>query len=81
MSTSHLLLRLVVFLVLAIYYHFQWSRRAWFQAEIKRNDEFEPPSDRQVKWDLRHMREDLYMIAISLNFLTFLGIAYVVWHW
>jgi hypothetical protein len=61
--------------------HFQWSKREWFKAEIDRNAEFEAPSDRQLKWDLRHMREDMYMIAITLNFMAFLGIAYTIWHW
>jgi hypothetical protein len=81
MSTNDQLLRILIIAALATYYHFQWSRRAWFMAEIKRNDEFDSPSDRQLKWDIRHMREDLYMIAITLNFLAFLGIAYAVWHW
>ena len=81
MSIVEQLSRVVIILILAGYYHHQWSRREWFKAELDRNDEFDAPSERQLKWDLRHMREDMYMIAITLNFMAFLGIAYAVWHW
>jgi hypothetical protein len=81
MSNGEQVWKVVIILALAAYYHFQWSKREWFKAEIDRNDEFDAPSDRQLKWDLRHMREDIYMIAITLNFVAFLGIAYTAWHW
>ena len=81
MPASYSATRIVAFAVLVALYQFQVLRRGWFFQEIKRNDETDPPSDRQVRWDLRHMREDLYMVTITLSFLAYLGIAYVVFHW
>ena len=40
--------------------------------EIQRNDEYEPPSDRQIRWHIRQMREDL-MLLVRIN-LVLLGI-------
>lgn len=81
MPADYSLLRIVALVVLCAIYQFQVQRREWFRQEIKRNDEFEPPSDQQGRWDLRHMREDLYMITVTLHYLAYLGTAYVVVHW
>lgn len=81
MSASYSTMRVVAFIALVAIYYFQVQRRGWFVQEIKRNDEHEAPSDRQVKWDLRHMREDMYMLTITASFLAHLGIAWVVFHW
>jgi hypothetical protein len=81
MSASYSTMRVVAFSALVAVYYFQVQRRGWFVREIKRNDEHDPPADRQGKWDLRHMREDMYMLTITVSFLAHLAIAYVVFHW
>jgi hypothetical protein len=73
--------RVLVILFLEAAYHYVLFRRGWLVEEINRNDSSEPPSDRQFRWDLRHMREDLHMISISLHVLVVVAIAFAVWHW
>ncbi len=39
---------------------FIWtSRRVWLVKEAKRNETQAPPSENQLRWDIRHMREDI----------------------
>ena len=58
---------LVVFLV--AFHAFVFGRR-WFVKEIERNEKHEPPSDQQLRWDIRHMREDLHAVVMINYALT-----------
>jgi hypothetical protein len=51
--------------------------RKWIEGEIQRNDQSEPPSDRQLRWDIRHMREDLHMLVLINYALLFLVLIFV----
>ena len=36
----------------------------WFAKEIQRNEVHEAPSDQQIRWHLRHMRQDLHALVL-----------------
>lgn len=58
------------------------THRAWLEGEIRRNDMVDPPSDRQFRWDIRHMREDLHMLVLinyALLFIIILIILFNFW--
>jgi transposase len=40
------------------------KRLRLLEDEFKRNDLHEAPPDRQLRWDIRHMREDLQLLGI-----------------
>jgi len=58
---------------------FVWtSKRGWLDREAKRNDEQEPPSQRQLQWDLRHIREDIsVLVFVSSLLLWFVAFSIV----
>jgi len=45
----------------------------WLVKETERNEIHEAPSDQQLRWDIRHMREDLHALVL-INY----GLAMVV---
>ena len=53
------------------------TRRKWLEGEIERNDKFEPPSGRQVRWDIRHMREDLHTLVL-INYAVLFPVLFLV---
>ena len=48
------------------------SRRHWLHKEFKRNDGSEAPSEQQLRWDIRHMREDISLLLLTNNMLLLL---------
>ena len=36
----------------------------WFAKEIERNEVHEAPSDQQLRWHIRHMRQDLHALVL-----------------
>ena len=36
----------------------------WFLKEIERNEVHEVPSDQQLRWHIRHMRQDLHALVL-----------------
>ena len=46
--------------------------------ELDRNDFWAPPSDRQVRWHIRHTRQDVMLIAYLLMGITNVLI-YIAW--
>jgi hypothetical protein len=42
----------------------------WFVKEIERNETHEAPSEQQLRWDLRHMRQDLHALVLINYALT-----------
>lgn len=48
------------------------SRRHWLHKEFKRNEEVEAPSEQQLKWDIRHMREDISILLLTNNMILLL---------
>lgn len=81
MNTNETILRFIAMTAVSWYYHSRLQTRGWLRGEISRNDTVDPPSERQLQWDLRHMREDLYMVVIALDMLVYLAIIYAAWHW
>jgi hypothetical protein len=64
-------LGIVIFIFITGYFI---SRRKALEDEFKRNDLVDPPSRRQLRWDLRHIREDIHMLVL-INLLIFWMIA------
>jgi len=58
------------------------SRRTWLLKETKRNEEQVPPSENQLRWDLRHIREDI-SVLLFVNSLLVWVVAFAIifiWH-
>ena len=56
-------------------------KRGWFKSEIQRNENFDPPSEQQLKWDLRHMREDIYMLVTICRIQMWAILIFIVYKW
>lgn len=52
-------------------------RRAWLEAEIRRNDSNEAPSDQQIRWHIRHLREDMHALVL-INYTLLIVVAAAV---
>jgi len=57
------------------------SRRGWLASEAKRNDAQEPPSERQLQWDLRHIREDISVLVFVNSLLLWFVVFTIVFGW
>ena len=51
-------------------------RRSWLDAEIRRNESHEAPSDQQLRWHIRHLREDIHTLVI-INYTLLVVVAFV----
>jgi hypothetical protein len=51
----------VVFLVAYVWWR-TWQMKQ-FEDEFRRNAELDPPDDRQVRWHIRHIREDVALLC------------------
>ena len=70
-----------LFLVALIFWFVWTSKRGWLSNEAKENELKEPPSQRQLQWDLRHIREDI-SVLVFVNSLLLWFIAYsIVFNW
>ena len=58
------ILKAVIFVAFGLFFAPLLFNRRWFEKEIKRNDVTEPPTEQQLRWDIRHMREDMHAIVI-----------------
>jgi hypothetical protein len=57
-----------------------WIRgRKWLDDETKKNDDVDPPSSRQLRWDIRHMREDLHMLVL-INYTLVAMILFLIFY-
>ena len=54
------------------------SRRGWLASESLRNDEQEPPTQRQLQWDLRHIREDISVLVFVNSLLLWFVVFTIV---
>lgn len=52
-------------------------RRNWLEAEVRRNDAHEPPSDQQLRWHIRHLREDIHALVL-INYVLLIVVASAV---
>ncbi|WP_399682147.1 hypothetical protein [Xenophilus sp.] len=52
-------------------------RRSWLEAEIRRNDSSEAPSDQQIRWHIRHLREDMHALVL-INYTLLIVVAAAV---
>lgn len=67
---------------IALVFWIVWtSRRGWLVSEAKRNDEQEPPSARQLHWDLRHIREDISVLVFVNSLLLWFVVFTIVFRW
>ena len=51
--------------------------RNWLKAEIRRNDSHEAPSDQQIRWHIRHLREDVHALVL-INYVLLIIVAATV---
>jgi hypothetical protein len=71
---------LVIAFVIAVMGFGSWmTGRKWLYRETERNEGSKPPSSRQLRWDIRHMREDLHMIILS-NYALVLLVLFMVFY-
>ncbi|GAB2615497.1 hypothetical protein [Novilysobacter erysipheiresistens] len=52
-------------------------RRNWLEAEIRRNDSHDAPSDQQLRWHIRHLREDIHALVL-INYMLLIVVAAAV---
>jgi len=52
-------------------------RRNWLEAEIRRNDANEAPSEQQLHWHIRHLREDMHALVL-INYTLLIVVAAAV---
>ena len=61
---------------------FIWtSRRVWLVKEAKRNEAQTPPSENQLRWDIRHMREDISVLVFVNSLLLWFVAFTIVFGW
>ena len=58
-------LKSIAFFVGVIAFGAWLVRRNWLEAEIRRNDSHEAPSDQQLRWHIRHLREDIHALVLT----------------
>ena len=80
MSTSDWA-KAVLFLVALVGWFVWTSRRKWLINEAKRNDAQEPPSEKQLRWDLRHIREDISILVFVNSVLLWFVAFSIVFGW
>ena len=51
-------------------------RRNWLEAEIRRNDTHEAPTEQQLRWHVRHLREDIHALVL-INYTLLIVVAAV----
>ena len=71
-------IKAVLFLTALIVWFVWTSRRRWLVSEAKRNDEQAPPSERQLQWDLRHIREDISVLVFVNSLLLWFVVFTIV---
>ena len=49
-----------------------------FLKELERNEKFAPPDDRQIRWHIRHIRQDLQLLCRLVQILISL-VAIALW--
>lgn len=53
-----------------------WTNRGkWLTDEFARNEQHETPPDQQLRWDIRHLREDISILTLSSMTSMFLLLA------
>ncbi len=67
-----------LFVVALVIWIIWTSRRGWLAAENKRNDTEEPPTQRQLQWDLRHIREDISVLVFVNSLLLWFVVFTIV---
>lgn len=70
-----------LFVVALIVWIIWTSRRGWLASEAIRNDTQEPPSQRQLQWDLRHIREDISVLVFVNSLLLWFVVFTIVFRW
>lgn len=65
----------VAFAVVFLGWIYWWNGRKWLLAEFNRNENHEAPPDHQLRWDIRHLREDIGVLTMSSSFSMFLLLA------
>lgn len=77
MSTIQII-KAALFVVALVIWIIWTSRRGWLASENKRNDAQEPPSERQLHWDLRHIREDISVLVFVNSLLLWFVVFTIV---
>jgi hypothetical protein len=49
-----------------------WYRERGLKQEYERNKNFEAPETEQLKWDMRHIREDISLLCHLMTFAVIL---------
>lgn len=70
-------LKSIAFFVGVIAFGAWLFRRNWLEAEIRRNDSHDAPSDQQLKWHIRHLREDIHALVL-INYTLLVVVAAAV---
>jgi len=67
-----------IFFVVGLVVWFGWVlTRRFLKPEFKSNEAGDPPSDAELKWHIRSMRQDLSMLAVT-NFAVLLVLVFAL---
>jgi hypothetical protein len=66
------ILQSVGFVIALFAWNIWITRRHWLTKEFKRNEEVDAPSEQQLRWDIRHLREDVSIMLLTNNMLLLL---------
>jgi len=59
-----------------------WTgRRTWLLKETKRNETEVPPSENQLRWDIRHIREDVSVLVFVNSLLVWFVAFSIIFIW
>lgn len=64
---------MVVLMMLGLPAYNRWRERG-LEQEFKRNDAIEAPTAEQLKWHLRHTREDINLMCHLMFFILFVEV-------
>jgi len=74
-------MKVVGFLVALAAWLIWTSRRTWLLKETKRNEMEAPPSENQLRWDLRHIREDVSVLVFVNSLLVWFIAFSIIFIW
>jgi hypothetical protein len=55
-----------------------WLRHSPIDSETKANETFAAPDDQQIRWHIRHLREDLSLVVKLLFLIVFMLFFFLV---
>ncbi len=74
-------IKAILFLVALVGWIVWTGRRSWLSSKSEHDQAAPPPSDRQLRWDITHMREDLSVLIMVNSILLWFVAFTIVFGW